>query len=356
MSYFLCVDCGGSKTAAVIADSNGNVVGHGHGGPSNLNYLTIDAYTHAVRVAVTEALAAASLPTELPPTGPTPFATAWFGVSGADSPAAIKSVLKPLSILVGIPIGPNLIVANDTHLLAAPIHLFDDVSKAVCIIAGTGAIAVSFEKVNGQIVECCRSGGWGWILGDEGGGYDVGREAVRHILARADRATVEVGGMLPVQQSRLCEKIMARFNITNPMEIFRYIYLPDPIPGVAVGPDAPAVNFVREKRLSTLSPIVFEAAFEDNDPLALEVLRKCAKSLVDTVSVLLGLPTEEKPRLIDPQDAVLSFGGSLVGVERYRAMILEGLKERGHVFKHVLFVDDAAKTGAVALAAAAKKS
>lgn len=349
MSYFLCVDCGGSKTIAVIAGPNGDIVGQGNGGPSNLTYLTSDVYISAVRAAIAEALAAASLPTDLPPTGPTPFATAWFGASGADSEGVIKTVLAPLSALIGIPIGSDLIVANDTHLLAAPIRFYDDVSKAVSIISGTGAIAVSFEEVDGQIQVCSRAGGWGWILGDEGGGYDVGREAIRQMLHAADQDTVRPLGFQP-QQSWLRDRVLSRFGITDVMEVLRCVYLPDPIPGVVVGPDAPAINFVREKRLSTLAPLVFEAAFEHGDQLALDVLGKCAETLVETVSVVVGTPTADKPRLIDPQTAVLSFGGSLVGIEKYRKIILDKLAARGHVFKHVTFVENAAMTGARSLA------
>ncbi|KAF5354642.1 hypothetical protein D9756_005431 [Leucocoprinus leucothites] len=351
MSYFLCVDCGGSKTAVVIADRDGALVGRGYAGPSNLTYLTSDAYTQAVKAAVAEALTAASLPSELPPTGPTPFNIAWFGVSGADSPAVIKSVLQPLSTLIGIPIGPRLLVTNDTHLLAAPIRLYDDVSHAVSIISGTGAIAVSFKEEKGQLIECGRAGGWGWILGDEGGGYDVGREAVRRILMTHDQASVKEGEAIP---STLRDKVLKRFGITDVMEILRCVYIPDPQPGTAAPPDALPENFAREKRLSTLSPIVFEAAFEDKDPLAIEVLRTCAKSLVDTAMTVIGVPTTEKPRLVDSKDAVLSFGGSLAGIEKYRELVLEDLAQRGFVFKHVLFVDDAALTGAVSLAALVK--
>ncbi|KXN85306.1 N-acetyl-D-glucosamine kinase [Leucoagaricus sp. SymC.cos] len=352
MSYFLCVDCGGSKTAAVIADRKRIIIGRGYAGPSNLTYLTSDAYTQAVKTAVAEALAAASLSTDLPPNGPSPFEVAWFGASGADSPAVIKSVLEPLSQLIGIPIGPKLLVTNDTHLLAAPIRLYDDVSHAVSVISGTGAIAVSFKEENDQIIECGRAGGWGWILGDEGGGYDVGREALRQILRAHDRASVAEGG---IQPSALRDRVLKRFEITDVMEILRCVYLPDPIPGTVVGPDSPASNFAREKRLSTLSPVVFEAAFVDKDPLALNVLRASAKALVNTAMTVTGTPTSEKPRLVDPASAVLSFGGSLAGVEDYQKMILEEFEKRGAVFKHVSFVEDAAKEGAVSLVAVAER-
>ncbi|XP_006461229.1 hypothetical protein AGABI2DRAFT_192764 [Agaricus bisporus var. bisporus H97] len=352
MSIFLCVDCGGSKTAAAIADHQGNIIGRGTAGPSNLAYLSPEAYISSVRAAVTQALSSASLPSDLPPVGPTPFAAAWFAASGADSAASINSILMPLSTLTGIPPGRNLMVTNDADLLAAPIQLYDDVSKAVTIIGGTGSIAVSFKEVDGQLVECGRAGGWGRILGDEGSGYEVGRVAIRQILARHDRASVQKE---PLQPCMLQDRILARFQITDVMEILKCVYLPDPPPGSVIGPDTPATSLPLEKRISTLSPIVFATAFEDNDPVALAVLEHCARSLVDFASIVVGTPTEDRPRLVEPESSVLSFGGSLVGVPRYREMIVEGFKEKGHVFKRVLFVDDAAKTGAVSMAAAYNK-
>jgi len=348
MAYFLCVDCGGSKTVAVIVNSDRTAVGRGYAGPSNLTYLTTDAYTQAVRMAVVQALEAASLPSNLPPTGSSPFSMAWFGASGADSPAVINSVLEPLSTLIAIPIGPSLLITNDTHLLAAPINLYDDVARAVSIISGTGCIAVSFKEEKGHIIELGRAGGWGWILGDEGGGFDVGREALRQILLVHDQASVKQGEISP---STLRDKILKRFGITDVLEILRCVYLPDPPFGDIASSSTGQEQISREKRLSTLCPLVFEAAFEDSDPLAVNVLRTCAKALVDTAATVIGIPTAEKPRLVDPRDAVLSFGGSLAGVERYRAIILEDLAKRGFIFKHVLFVDDAALMGAISLAA-----
>ena len=52
MSLYLCVDCGGSKTSAVICDVAGEIKGRALGGPSNFAYLGIEAFTDAVRVAV----------------------------------------------------------------------------------------------------------------------------------------------------------------------------------------------------------------------------------------------------------------------------------------------------------------
>src|SRR5215204_4392448 len=54
------------------------------------------------------------------------------------------------------------------------------------VAAGTGVIALAGDREG----DVARSGGWGYILGDDGGGYDIGR----HGLASALRAHDGRGG------------------------------------------------------------------------------------------------------------------------------------------------------------------
>ncbi|KAG6816575.1 hypothetical protein H0H87_004874 [Tephrocybe sp. NHM501043] len=354
MSLYLCVDCGGSKTSAVICDVDGTILGRALGGPSNFAYLSLEQFIKAVTDAVSSALTVCSAPSALPPTGPTPFAAASFGVSGVDSPSAVATITPALSNLLGIPAGPRLVVANDTHLLATPIFMHPDIAHAVAVIGGTGSIAVSFRlsqdpATAGLIEELARIGGWGWILGDEGGGFSVGREAVRQILLDFDRASV-VGR--PPTPSVLTTSILQRFGVSHVPELLPLVHLPDSL--TSESPEY--LKHPREKRLSNLSPLVFDAAFEHNDALALRILRSCAGFLADYVSVLLGEGADDIPsqRVVKAQESVISFGGSLVGIERYRALVLEDLERRGQVFKYVEFVDDAAAIGAKGLAASAR--
>ena len=84
--------------------------------------------------------------------------------------------------------------------------LYPEVSGAIAAVAGTGGIVVSFREpqkdARGEgsetgsassiaLEELGRAGGWGWMLGDEGGGFHVGREAIRQVLEEADRASVK---------------------------------------------------------------------------------------------------------------------------------------------------------------------
>jgi N-acetylglucosamine kinase-like BadF-type ATPase len=359
MSLFLCVDCGGSKTSAVICDASGTIRGRALGGPSNYAYLGPEAFALAVTQAVSNALKTCVSPPSLSPV-PLPsteplFAAAWLGVSGADSKAAIEAIARSVTVPLGIPIGKNLIVANDTHLLAAPLQMHDDVSCAVTCIAGTGGIVVSFtQEPDASLKEMGRVGGWGWILGDEGGGYHVGREAVRQIVMRADVASVEGPIAVPPEKNVLEKAILAQFGLppTDVYELLSAVHLPDPIPGIPLRPDAPPYLLIpREKRLSQLAPLVFKAAFEDGDPLALNVLHVTSAELVDQISILCRPGTL---RGITPHEGVLCFGGSLVGVEKYRNLVFDKLAARGIVFKRWEYVDDAAAVGAKGLVSSHK--
>ena len=354
MSLYLCVDCGGTKTSAAICDASGTIVGRGLSGPSNITYLTLDAFLNAVKDAVGSALQStcsppSDVPITLPYVGKSPFAAAWFGISGADSPAAITKVTAPLSTLLGISVGTDLIIANDTHLLAAPVRVHPDITNAVAVIAGTGSIAVSFREVKGRIEELGRVGGWGWILGDEGGGFDVGREALRQILMEEDKASVTG---IPPAHSELRDRILERFGVTNVMETLTRVYRPDPLSNAASPEDQTVLHTLpRERRISSLPRLVFEAAFKHNDPLAMNVLKASARHLSSQIVILLGEGLESNPRSVKASESVISFGGSLVGIEAYRNLILDDLRQRGHVFRYIDFIDNAAAVGAIGLAA-----
>ncbi|MBG6223844.1 N-acetylglucosamine kinase-like BadF-type ATPase [Arthrobacter sp. CAN_A2] len=69
-------------------------------------------------------------------------------------------------------------VVHDTRLILAA----GGAHAGIAVIAGTGSVAWGVTRDGRQ----ARSGGWGYLLGDEGSGYWVAREAVRRALHRHD--------------------------------------------------------------------------------------------------------------------------------------------------------------------------
>lgn len=359
MPLYLCVDCGGSKTSAVIADEHGKILGRARGGSSNFAYNGSEEFTVAVRAAVSEALKTCfgSSPRESVALTKDNryFAKAWFGVSGVDSPSAVNAITPVLSELLGIPPGPDLSICNDTYLLAAPLRTHKDVKYVIVAIGGTGAISVGFEEDEcGNLKELGRVGGWGWLLGDEGGGFHVGRHTIRTIVGRADRDSLNPDS--PGPPSTLTPAILEAFGAKTPQDLLTLAHLPELPPSSTREGVLPLLLLPKEQRLSSLPPIVFRSAFEDHDALALKILTECADSLAEQIAMFL-IPTTKSPsgstqngNAVLAEEAVLSFGGSLVGIENYRGLVLESLRRRGQVFKHVEFVDDPAAVGALALA------
>ncbi|KAI0301560.1 hypothetical protein B0F90DRAFT_1667907 [Multifurca ochricompacta] len=348
IDLYLAIDCGGTKTAAVLCSPSGNTLARALTSGSNFAYLGLGAFLKGVGEATSSALTAAlKSPTPITlPVDPTThidasgastphynLRAAWLGVSGVDSPTVVSLLLPHVSALLSVPV-ERLMISNDTDLLAAPLRILLGVRTAVAVVAGTGSIVASFREgpADAPLEALARVGGWGWILGDEGGGFDVGRTAVRALLAQQDAKTT---GTI-VANSPMREKLLKKFGVTEVMDLLAAVHAPDS-----------TTSLPRERRLSSLCPLVFEAAFDDEDPLAVQVLGDCAHKLAIQISAVLLSPSaqEEHPRKVRAESSVLCLGGSLGGIYRYRELILSALRENGHVFKHVEVVVDAAQYG-----------
>ncbi|MET3946392.1 glucosamine kinase [Arthrobacter sp. UYCu512] len=95
------------------------------------------------------------------------------GIDTDDDAAALAALIAP-----NVP-GARITVVHDSRLLLAA----GGATTGVAVIGGTGSAA--WGRNSGG--EEARAGGWGYLLGDEGSGYWLGREAVRHSLRRMNQ-------------------------------------------------------------------------------------------------------------------------------------------------------------------------
>lgn len=107
--------------------------------------------------------------------------------------------------------GRQIIVQNDALLLGGTL-LSNNSPWGIAVIAGTGSITVALEvEKDGSVVQAARRGGHGYILGDDGSAYDVGRCAIRAAVDAFDGGTEVSGG--------LADKIRWHFGVQETGEL-----------------------------------------------------------------------------------------------------------------------------------------
>jgi N-acetylglucosamine kinase len=164
MKLFLGVDGGQSGTVAAIGDEAGRVLGVGEAGPGNhaAGAEGRAKLERAVRESVGQAAAQAGLDAAA-----LEFESACFGMSGGpeDKEAIIAGLVRAERLLVTTDAAVALAGATPSGL-------------GVVVIAGTGSMAFGRNAAG----RTARAGGWGYIFGDEGGAFDMVRQAVRAAL------------------------------------------------------------------------------------------------------------------------------------------------------------------------------
>jgi N-acetylglucosamine kinase-like BadF-type ATPase len=169
----LAVDAGGTKTAALIARQTGTmswcVLGRGRTQSGNPLSVGVDEATRSIAEAVTSARRDANQPTAR-------IARAVLSVAGAADADIADQILnwaRKAKLA-----GQTAVVSDVMPVLAAAC----DEAWGIALVAGTGSIAFGRSR-DGRTV---RSGGWGYLLGDDGSGYAIGRAGLRHALANID--------------------------------------------------------------------------------------------------------------------------------------------------------------------------
>ena len=109
-----------------------------------------------------------------------------IGITGvAETPTERSETIK---IIAEVFTGSTIDLLSDIHL-AYRVHFPHE--AGILLYAGTGAVACT--EVNGELK---RVGGWGYLLGDEGAGYWIGRAALRALMIYIDKDQVPPTGSL----------------------------------------------------------------------------------------------------------------------------------------------------------------
>jgi len=269
-AYVIGLDGGGTKTKAQLADLNGTVAAETQGGPSNFQIIgveesaknildLIETCCHTVGCNISE------------------IGSLVAGLAGAGRTAdqhVIEAGLHDAAQKRGIYLN-DLKIESDARIALEGAFLG---KKGIVLICGTGSIAFA-RTDKGRII---RAGGWGRLVGDEGSGHDIGREALRSVARMIDGRG---------KTTRIAGQLASRFGLKSQEEIIRAVYRD---------------NF----DVSSVAPLVLNAA-RQGDPVAREILETAAHDLVELVqAVLNGM---KKTQRFSRQKIPVALSGGLLG-------------------------------------------
>lgn len=184
----LGIDAGGSSTRWLLVDEAGEQVASGAVGPVSAIDLPRDMSEAGSAIPedgpVANLLALARAVTAV---GRPDFVLA--GVTGLDT--LTPEALRLEAFLAGaleVPVGRVRVLGD---VVTAYLASFAP-GAGVLVYGGTGSVAVHVTR-DGSLI---RAGGHGYLIDDSGGGYWIGREALRRVLRAADEAGGPAGGAL----------------------------------------------------------------------------------------------------------------------------------------------------------------
>jgi glucosamine kinase len=193
MPYVIGIDAGGTKTVGLLADENGKILSKTISGSANL-VMKGELAVEKVLFDVIESLEA-----------PEPLAALCLGIAGVGQPGSdqvIRDVLRRLGQRQPVRVVNDALVAL---VAGAPSGI------GIVVVAGTGSIAYGVDPEGHE----ARSGGWGYLLGDEGSAFWLGHYAVRHAIRASDGR-----GVATTLYDLICDKL----GVSEPIELVEWFY------------------------------------------------------------------------------------------------------------------------------------
>ncbi|QQR72973.1 MAG: hypothetical protein IPJ17_15985 [Holophagales bacterium] len=230
MRYVIGIDAGGTKTVGLLADETGTVLRQARAGGANLRAhgeLGVEKSLYQV----IDALDAPQVD------------ALCLGIAGVALDAdrdLVRDLLRRLGVKRAVRIVNDAVVAL---VAGAP----DGVG--VVLIAGTGSIAYGIDATG----RTARSGGWGYLLGDEGSAFWLGHAAVRQGIRAADGR-----GPATTLYDRICRKL----GFATASDLVDWFY----------------VQELSRTRVAQLASVVEEAA-DEGDAAAVDLLDQASGHL-----------------------------------------------------------------------------
>ncbi|GGD68689.1 N-acetylglucosamine kinase [Microbacterium murale] len=253
-TLMLGLDAGGTSTRAVLTTSQGECIGYGVGGRGN----PIAAGADLAAEGVLDAVALALAPSSRSLADVSVITAAMAGQKAVEGEGGwLRDRLAAEGFAGTLTFESDLLATYSS----GSVEPF-----GYAIVAGTGACAV---RVSGGRIEATADG-LGWLLGDRGSGFWIGRRVARAVVRDLDDA-----GPATALTDAVLERLDIVEDATRREGRSRTL---ENLVGSLYG--------VRPIELAALAPLAFTA----DDPVAESILRRAGEHLADSFAAVLSGP------------------------------------------------------------------
>ena len=271
------IDGGGTKTSCVIGDEHGHLLASAVGSASNIQGVSLDKVRSTLLALIDKVI--------------------------IDSKSTLQQVESIYLCLAGADRESDRVVIRGLFQKTdyeSKIQITNDAKAAfvagtwgetgLLLIAGTGSIVFAQSKETDQVI---RVGGWGYLLGDEGSGFYIGKHALNAVLKSFDKRE---------QETLLTELLLNHFQITDAREL------------ISIYSDELLIP-----KIANLSKYVIEAAKKE-DAIAKSIL-------FDSVNELIEMVLAANRQLVEPSKLLVLHGGMFAD-SYFKELFVNGLSTR----------------------------
>lgn len=260
--FWVGIDAGGTKTRIAYRQNTDMTVGELTGEGVNIQRDGVEEAANRLFSLINQV------------SSPVPKHT-WIcaGIAGAGDQVSRSNLLDSLVSKSGIP-AVQIHLVSDAKLALRT--AFGETEPGILIIAGTGSILMGRQD-DGTLL---RAGGWGSLLGDEGGGYKIGLAGLKAVADNFDGGPSTRLKVLLCERHEICDKEMLRERV-----------------------------YRKGLKIQTIAPLVLEAA-NKGDGVASQIVQHQVLAIIVRLQWLL--------RKMSRDAAAISFAGGLFNDTYFR--------------------------------------
>ncbi len=301
MKYLVGIDGGGTGSTCVITDLTGKILFTCKGGQTNFLKFDINEVTKTLFRLINECKDHLKIDFK-------DIACVMIGTAGAGRKENASMLEKNLTDFFK----KEKIQINKTKVESDALIALEGAfsgKPGSILIAGTGSIIFG-KNINGKVY---RAGGYGREIGDEGGGYSIGRKGL-------NAASKDFDGRR--DKTLITKLLIEKYGIDSGDKLINEIY---------------KNNF----DIASAAPLVIEAAGQ-NDRAAIKILDEEANELIIHIKRMFELMNESKMNV--------SFAGSLLSNKNYYSDLLGAKVKSIFAGIYVVEPENSPVLGAVLLA------